>query len=562
MVARRGHILDRLTLRAAGQATQPETGFAGGRPAWVPYLWPLLLPLPTVLLASWVIIAWKFNGLYGQDPFAYYDYGVGPLRRSVLVGAPLPALFWPLGYPILITVSSLVLGPVTAAAQVVNVLAGAVAVCLTYLLGRDLLQQAGADPWLARRAGALGALLLGLTGRLVESSVLIMADAVALATALLSVWALVRWSVGQQENRPRAGWLALSATALAWSVVTRWGQAPLAFTWLVALLPAVRARRWRALPWAFIPAAIVLGAQFWLVFTVPPEADLGPLPFVGNLAPVHGAGSGWSLLHLFQHSFVNADGVQRYPWPNALFYATGPFQLQYLTPLFFPAALLGLATVAVRYGRALLLLLSWPALLLLLDAGLDEQNPRFILAALPPIALLAGLGVAVIWDHLQPRWRPLAAAALAFSLLAVAMLGVRVLGTLNAERNGDLQVSAWAAARLPARATTLSFGLTLTLQHATTLHVLDLSVLSTRDLQRLIAHQHPLYLLVQVRAMDGQFAARPPGMNYRFLRGNPGLTTLGVLHGYTLSRVGSPRGWTYPPSSGPHCSPRPDRCDR
>jgi hypothetical protein len=282
-------------------------------------------------------------------------------------------------------------------------------------------------------------------------------------------------------------------------------------TWLAALLPALRARRWRALSWAIIPAAAVLGAQIWLIFTVRPAADLGPLPFAGDLGLVHGDGSGWSLLHLFQHSFVNADGVQRYPWPNALFYASGPFQLQYLTPLFFPAALLGLATVAMRYRRALLVLLSWPALLLLLDAGLDEQNPRFILAALPPIALLAGLGVAVAWDHLQPRWRPLAAAALASSLLVVAMLGMRMLGTLNAERNGDLQVSAWAAARLPARATTLSFGLTLTLQHATN---------------------------------------------------HPGLTSLGVLHGYTLSRVGSPRGGIDPPSAGASCSPRSDRCDR
>jgi 4-amino-4-deoxy-L-arabinose transferase-like glycosyltransferase len=538
MVARRRQMMDRLTPRVAGKATQPESGFASGRPAWWPSLWPLLLPLPTLLLAAWAIVAWKFNGLYGQDPFAYYDYGVGPLRRTVLDGAPLPALFWPLGYPILITVASLVLGPVTAAAQVVNVMAGVAAVCLTYLLGRDLLQQAGAGPWLARRAGALGALLLGLTGRLVESSVLTMADAVALATALLSVWALVRWSVGEQENRLHDGWLALSATALAWSVVTRWGQAALALTWLAALLPALRARGWRALPWAMIPAAAVLGAQVWLILTVRPAADLGPLPFAGDLGLVHGDGSGWSLQHLFQNSFVNADGVQRYPWPNALFYATGPFQLQYLTPLFLPAALVGLATVAVRYRRALLLLLSWPALLLL-DAGLDEQNPRFILAALPPIAILAGLGVAVIWDHLQPRWRPLAAATLASGLLVVALLGVRVLATLNAERNGDLQVSTWAAARLPARATTLSFGLTLTLQHVTKLQVLDLSVLSTADLQRLIAHQHPLYLLVQVGVMNGQFAARPPGRNYRFLRGNPGLTSLGELHGYSLSRVGA-----------------------
>ncbi len=537
MVARRGHMLDRLTLWAAGQASS-ETG-AGGRAAWLLSLWPFLLPLPMVLLAAWVIVAWKFNGLYGQDPFAYYDYGVGPLRRSVLTGAPLPAMFWPLGYPILITLASLALGPVTAAGQVVNLLAAAAAVGLTYLLGRDLLLQAGAAPRLARRTGALGALLLGLTGRLVESGVLIMADAVALATALLSAWALVRWSASVEKNSGHAGWLVLSATALAWSVVTRWGQAALALAWLVVLLPTLRVRRWRAFLWASIPAGVVLGAQLWLVVTVRPDAELGPLPFAGDLALVHGAGSGWSLLHLFQHSFVTADGVQRYAWPNALFYASGPFRPQYLTPLFFPAALLGLVAAAVSYRRALLLLLSWPALLLLLDAGLAEQNPRFILAALPPLAILAGLGLAVIWARLRSRWRPPAGAVLAVGLLVVAVAGLRMLGTVNGARNADLQVSVWAASRLPDRATTLSFGLTLTLQHVTRLHVLDLSVLSRRDLARLAAQRRPLYLLVQEGAMAGQFAARPPGRNYRFLRGTPGLTWLGTLHGYTLSRVGS-----------------------
>lgn len=525
--------------------TVPGTGRATAKPAWLPHLWPLLVPLPTVLLAAWVIIGWKFNGLYGQDPFAYYDFGVGPLRRSVLDGAPLSAMFWPLGYPVLITLSSLVLGPVTAAGQIVNVLAAAVAVSFTYLLGCGLLVQAGADPRLARRASALGAVLLGITGRLVESSVLITADSVALATAVLSAWALVRWSAEQEhpEGTPRPtprgypGWLALSATALAWSVVTRWGQAVLVFAWLAAALQTVPGRRWRALPWALIPAAAVLGAQFWLVFTVRPEAYLGTFPFAGDLALVNGTGSGWSLLHLFQHSFVTPDGAQQYPWPNALFYATGAFLPQYLTPLFLPAALVGLVAAAVTYRRALLLLLSWPALLLLFDAGLAEQNPRFILAALPPIAILAGLGLAVVWDRLRPRWRPLAAVVLATSLFVVAVIALRELGTLNGERNGDLQVSTWTAARVPARATTLAFGITLTLQHATDLHVLDLSVLSERDLKRLIAHRRPLYLLVQVGAMNGQFVARPPGMNYRFLRSNPGLTQLGTLLGYTLARV-------------------------
>ena len=558
MIARRAPILDRLTTRPSDRGNF--------WPARVQRLWPLLLPVPTVVLAAWVITAWKFNGLYGQDPFAYYDYAVGPLRHTLLEGAPLPAMFWPLGYPILVTFSSLVLGPVTAAGQIVNLLADASAVCLTYLLGRDILVQAGADPRLARRAGALGALLLGVTGRLLESSVLIMADSVALATALLSAWALVRWSAkpetgfarkpetgfarksetgfagGEEENRSHPGWLVLSGTAFAWSVVTRWGQGILVFAWLawiVATLHGRWTRHWRSVPYALVPAAVVLGVQLLLVFTVRPEADLGRLPFAGDLALLNGSGSGWSLLHLFQNSFVSADGVQRYPWSNALFYATGAFRTEYLTTLFLPATLLGLVVAALSYRRALLLLLSWPALLLLFDAGLDEQNPRFILMALPPIATLAGLGLAALWHRLPPRWYPAGAGLVAAGLLVVALNGLSGVATVNSYRNGDLQVASWTAAHAPARATVLSFGITLTLQHATHLRVLELSVMSVYDLKRLIAHRRPFYVLVPITAMNGQFAQRSPGIDYRFLRSGPGAVQVGALHGYSLLRLES-----------------------
>jgi hypothetical protein len=92
---------------------------------------------------------------------------------------------------------------------------------------------------------------------------------------------------------------------------------------------------------------------------------------------------------------------------------------------------------------------------------------------------------------------------------------------------------------MPKNATALSFGITLTLQHETRLRVIDLSVLSARDLRGVVARRHPLYLLVQPRAMSGQFAARPPGLNFRSLQTAPGLFPLGRLHGYVLERVGS-----------------------
>jgi len=179
---------------------------------WLPLA---LLALPTVLLSLWVVIGRGFNGLYGQDPYTYYGYGIGPLRAFLLSGKSLTPMFWPLGYHFLVSLPSFVLGAVPMAGQIVRLIAGPAAVPLTYLLAHELLSQTGAMQGLARRAGLIGAMLMGVSGWLVQSSVTIMADSVALSAALLSAWALPRWS-RHGHGLSSAGWLGLAGGALAW----------------------------------------------------------------------------------------------------------------------------------------------------------------------------------------------------------------------------------------------------------------------------------------------------------------------------------------------------------
>src|SRR5690606_9210198 len=52
------------------------------------------------------IVLGRFDGLYGQDSFAYFNYALGPLRESLLRGEPPPSFFWPLGYPLVALLAS------------------------------------------------------------------------------------------------------------------------------------------------------------------------------------------------------------------------------------------------------------------------------------------------------------------------------------------------------------------------------------------------------------------------------------------------------------------------
>ncbi len=74
-------------------------------------LWLLALLLRLVLLA-----AYPFDGLYGQDAFAYYDFG-----RQLQQFQPGP-FFWPWGYPALLATAFSIFGVQAEAGQIISVL--------------------------------------------------------------------------------------------------------------------------------------------------------------------------------------------------------------------------------------------------------------------------------------------------------------------------------------------------------------------------------------------------------------------------------------------------------
>jgi hypothetical protein len=173
-----------------------------------------------------------FDGLYGQDAYAYFDYGTASVRESLLHLTPLEPFFWPPGYPLLVALASLVLGPTALAGQLVSLLMGALVPALTVLLVHELWPD---DLPLALLSGAL----VAVCGQLWQSSVVVMSDTTGLALATLSAVALVRYTKTCQ-----APWLLLASGAIAYATLTRWiyglVAVPFAIYALIVLLEATR----------------------------------------------------------------------------------------------------------------------------------------------------------------------------------------------------------------------------------------------------------------------------------------------------------------------------------
>src|SRR6185312_2145905 len=131
-------------------------------------VWPFGLAL---VIAAVTRLAFPFDGLFGQDAFAYFRFAraIGP---HLIHGAPLPPLFWPRGYPAAVAAFLPLTGGGPFAGQLVSALACAWTAAATFLLVRELDGGRGAaDPIASIVAG----LCVAASGVVLRESQVVMA---------------------------------------------------------------------------------------------------------------------------------------------------------------------------------------------------------------------------------------------------------------------------------------------------------------------------------------------------------------------------------------------------
>jgi hypothetical protein len=219
------------------------------------------------LLARLALVAIvPFDGLYGQDAYAYYDYAF-ELAGALGAGQPPPGFFWPLGYPLHIVFTALFAGWGTAASQLASLIAGALAVALTFALGREA---AGREDEVAPAVGLMRARRRG--GRTVAAPERVddgHDTGLALATPRFAGAALcaqpaavhLGWPASARRGRRHAGATRRSCRPGRWRPCSFGGPAgaPAAVTW--RQLPPGRCSRCRPAGW--------LSAASWRWLTPP-----------------------------------------------------------------------------------------------------------------------------------------------------------------------------------------------------------------------------------------------------------------------------------------------------
>jgi 4-amino-4-deoxy-L-arabinose transferase-like glycosyltransferase len=479
-----------------------------------------------------------FDGLYGQDPFAYFDYAVGPLRESLARGRWPPPFFWPPGYPLIVALAATLTGPTPIAGQIVSLSAGMVVPLLTAWLCRELLPPAnsGSRDGLLASVPIVSGLVAACSGQLWQLSVAVMSDTTALASATFGAAAVARY-----VRTGRGRWIVAAAAGLAWAVMTRWAYAvvavPCSVCAVVALVqhrPGVALRHAAAA--AVVAATVLLPAAGPALVQAAGRGGETTL-FIGDLQVVP-----WHPINALRHEFVNVDGYLRYRLRNGVYYAVAPARWFFFTPILAPFVLLG--AVAILRARAVmptLLLISWPFLVFALVAGIPWQNPRFALPALPPLAILVAAGVDDLSRRAGKRIRALLNVVLLAGLVWMAVGAARLTQTFADRKADALATVRWTEERVPARARLVTFALTHTFRHYSRLATLELFELDRKGLQDLAADPRPTFLLIDIDTVEAQWRGRPPSDNYGWLRDGPGLVEVGRRGEVTLFRVSRAR---------------------
>lgn len=469
-----------------------------------------------------LLLARPFDGLYGQDAFAYYNYAL-ELQTNLLQSRAIPAFFWPIGFPLHLVFALSVLGVSPPAAQFVSVIAGALLAPLTYTLAREVLRDRGEAR--ARTAAVIAGAIVAVGGQLTISSLSIMSDATALAWVTASAWLTLRYTRTLKFSA-----LLLAVLTASIAVITRWIMALVALPWTIAVLMAWR-RHWpligRRRAALMIVAAILIGG-------VIVGGQLGSGSHTGDLQVV-----GWDPLNALRRDVVNSDGVFHYDWPLAAYYAQPLAQPAYTFPLLTPVALIGGWALLKTTGARRVVLIGWPLLMYLFLAGIAWQNPRFAVSYLPPLAVWVAVGFDRVWEH-DRRWRPIVVGAIGLSLLGMSAWSVRVVDNFVARKDADLAVVRQLDRLVPPDGTLITFGLTATVQQYTGLRVVELYHLDEATLGREIQSGRPLYLLIDQTHIEQQWRDKSPALNYHWLQVHTRLVPLAMLTPYRLFEVAGP----------------------
>ncbi len=502
--------------------SQPEsTAPAKGR-------WAAAIPFVAALAVAAVTRGlYSFDGLYGQDAFAYFRFAraIWPHLRT---GTPLPELYWPRGYPTAVSLLLPLVGGGPAAGQLVNALACAVASSATFSFVRILAARVSGR--IAPLPAALAAgLAVAFSGAVLRSSQVVMADGLGLGLAAMAMLCAVRFADGGPGP-----WLVGCALALACGAVTRWMIALLSLPIGVYLLTV-------SFETAAPPRSRGAMVAWWLLAIGAGLMVLVPQVVSAHAIPAsfekHEWLQSWGLSNAFKRTFHTPEGQWTCRFPTSVYYLVRLGWPDYFFPTLGVFAAFGVRALWQAKARAAaVLIIGWLLVSWLFLSGVPYENARFLLPTLPAVAALVGIGAGAIWGASAGgrRW---VAMGLSLSLAAGLAAGAREHAHQVERKQAELELVHWTIARVPADAELAMWGPTLAMEYYGDRRPHVLYSMSEAQVRTLLSSQRPIFVLADVGNLEDQWRGLGPERLLTSLRHDPGLLVVDQYRTYTLFKT-------------------------
>ncbi|MBI4551941.1 MAG: phospholipid carrier-dependent glycosyltransferase [Candidatus Latescibacteria bacterium] len=385
------------------------------------------LLLVFIALGIRVGVAWgfRFDGLYGQDAYVYFEEGRQLALTHRYTGLD------SVGYPALIGLGTSVFGTAPRVAQGIGLLLGSLTPVMVFTLGWHLT---------GRRVLAwIAGLIVCVLPAHVQSSVVVMSDAPAMFWLTAGVVCGVRYL-----RNPSWGWGATTAVFLALATVTRYVSALVVVPLVVYAIVAGRRP-----PWTHLVGGGLIGLVLFIPEFVHMRVNIPSLFLL----------QGWSPLNAVRREFQTLDGALRYDWPVVVADAKALAGWGFFNPV-----LAGLAVVGgyvLRAERATMaFILTWILGLYGFLIGLPLVNPRYLLPLIVPISLLSAAGLVGLWgrtSHHTSGARLAFSAVIVFGLIGLGVGNVQKMRDILIRKRCELQAVEWLDRHLPAGSPVIAF---------------------------------------------------------------------------------------------------------
>ena len=319
-----------------------------------------------ILSAAFIVlilirIICDFNGLYGQDSYEYLRYS-RRLTEFFTAGMPPGDYFWPVNFPLLGAILSLVIRDNIFALQLISMLSFILTAFYTLLLIQLIYPNAG------RVADLYLLLFLILSPFLFQSAFLVMSDMLAVFFTTASIYHMLKFR--RVQNRTDF-FLTIFYSSLA--VMTRYAAA------VVLLIPAIllitiffERFRFADLVLGLLIASLCFTPHFFI-------KGRNAVDFIG-----HQWLQAWSVKNWFLSEFSTSDGFHKYRLPNLLY---GLSNFYYPGFFFMGIVFIFLMQKRIFYRLEYLILYAPAILYALFLAGIPFQNMRFFLLTFPVVVV-------------------------------------------------------------------------------------------------------------------------------------------------------------------------------